>query len=144
MAEAIVFDTLRFVQNLTSKGFTQEQAEVLAYEHVQILTSNIATSRDLAEVQTNLETRLAEVRAEFNAKMEQTRAGLDAKADPEAKLEQAWAGLSAKIEQMRADLSLKLTELGTKIERTKTDLIKWMLGAMIVQTGLIVALVEMF
>ena len=31
---AIAFDTHKFVKNLTEHGFTEEQAEVLAVEHV--------------------------------------------------------------------------------------------------------------
>lgn len=47
MAEAIAFDTHRFVKHLTQKGFTQEQAEALAEEQVNLLDSNLATKADL-------------------------------------------------------------------------------------------------
>ena len=47
MSEAIAFDTHRFVKNLTDHGFTEEQAEVLANEQVNLLNSNLSTKTDI-------------------------------------------------------------------------------------------------
>ena len=41
MAEAIAFDTHRFVKRLTECGFTEKQAETLAEEHVALLNTNL-------------------------------------------------------------------------------------------------------
>ena len=46
MAEAIAFDTHRFVKHLTENGFTEQQAEVLADEQVHLLNANLATQAD--------------------------------------------------------------------------------------------------
>ena len=54
MAQAIAFDTHRFVKNLTACGFTEAQAEVLAHEHVQLLDGNLATKTDIAMVKADL------------------------------------------------------------------------------------------
>ncbi len=54
MAEAIEFDTHRFVKNLTASGFTEKQAEVLADEHVRLLNGNLATRTDLERVKVDL------------------------------------------------------------------------------------------
>ena len=54
MNEAIVFDTHRFVRNLTAKGFTEQQAEALAYEHVQLLNANLATKVDIAALKADI------------------------------------------------------------------------------------------
>ena len=75
MRDTVTFDTHRFVKNLTACGFTEQQAEVLAEEQVNLLESNLATKTDLIAV--------------------------------------------------------------------KAELLKWMIGAMIAQGGLIVALVEL-
>ena len=40
MAEAIAFDTHRFVKRLTESGFTEKQAGTLAEEHVVLLNAN--------------------------------------------------------------------------------------------------------
>ena len=54
MSEAIAFDTHRFVKNLTDHGFTEEQAEVLANEQVNLLNSNLATKTDIALIQRDI------------------------------------------------------------------------------------------
>ena len=54
MSEAIAFDTHRFVKRLTDCGFTEQQAETLADEHVALLNSNLATKADLAAVKAGL------------------------------------------------------------------------------------------
>ena len=82
MSEAIAFDTHKFVKNLTQHGFTEEQAEVLANEQVNLLNSNLATKADIALVQRN-------------------------------------------------------------IEAVKADLLKWMIGALIAQGTLVIALVKL-
>ena len=89
MTEAIAFDTHRFVKRLTDCGFTEQQAETLADEHVALLNANLATKADIAKV----EARIAEVDA--------------------------------------------------RIEAAKSDLMKWLIGALIAQGGLIVALVKL-
>ncbi|MDE0033912.1 MAG: DUF1640 domain-containing protein [Deltaproteobacteria bacterium] len=55
MAEAIAFDTHRFVKRLTESGFTEKQAETLAEEHVALLNANLATKGDIAEVNAQIE-----------------------------------------------------------------------------------------
>ena len=47
MSDAIAFDTHKFVKHLTEKGFTEEQAEALANEQVNLLNGNLATKTDI-------------------------------------------------------------------------------------------------
>lgn len=47
MSDAIAFDTYKFVKHLTEKGFTEEQAEALADEQVNLLNGNLATKTDI-------------------------------------------------------------------------------------------------
>ena len=55
MTEAIAFDTHRFVKRLTNCGFTEQQAETLADEHVSLLNGNLATKADIAKVEARIE-----------------------------------------------------------------------------------------
>ena len=87
MNEAIAFDTHRFVKNLTESGFTEQQAEALAKEQVQLLNSNLATKVDILAI-----------KAELGAKIETVKAGL------EAKLEAVKLGLQASIQASKVDL----------------------------------------
>ena len=76
MNDAIVFDSHRFVRNLTASGFTERQAEALDNEQVQLLNGNLATKTDLASVQTNLEAKLAGVKADLEVKIANVQASL--------------------------------------------------------------------
>lgn len=70
MAEAIAFDTHRFVKNLTASGFTEAQAEALAEEQVHLLDSNLATKSDIREIKSGIAT----AKAELEVKIERLRA----------------------------------------------------------------------
>ncbi len=100
MSEAIAFDTHRFVKRLTDCGFTEQQAETLADEHVALLNANLATKADVARIEAGMETLRQETRADI-----------------------------AKVE--------------ARIETAKSDLMKWLIGLLIAQGGLIVALVKL-
>ncbi len=54
VSEAIAFDTHRFVKRLTDCGFTEQQAETLADEHVALLSANLATKADIGKVKADI------------------------------------------------------------------------------------------
>ena len=59
MTDAIAFDSHRFVKRLTENGFTEQQAETVAEEHVARLEAGVETLRqetktDIAESGTRL------------------------------------------------------------------------------------------
>jgi len=58
---AIGFDTHRFVKRLTEHGFTQEQAEALADEQVNLLNENLATKNDIRELSLKMERDIKEL-----------------------------------------------------------------------------------
>ena len=79
MNEAIAFDTHRFVKNLTESGFTEQQAEALAKEQVQLLNSNVATKVDIQAIKADIEVVKANVetvKAELEAKIEAAKVDL--------------------------------------------------------------------
>lgn len=67
MSDAIAFDTYKFVKHLTEKGFTEEQAEALADEQVNLLNSNLATKADIVIVQRDIEALRQETKANMEA-----------------------------------------------------------------------------
>ncbi len=111
MIEAIAFDTHRFVKRLTGCGFTEQQAETLAGEHVAFLNANLATKADVGKI----EARIAQVKAGMDALRQETGAAMEA------------------LRQ----------ETRAAIEASKSDLMKWLVGLLIAQGGLIVALVKL-
>ena len=100
MSEAIAFDTHRFVKRLTDCGFTEQQAETLAEEHVALLNANLATKTDIAAIKADI-----------------------------ARVE---AGIAALRQESKAE-----------VVAAKNELMKWMIGLLIAQGGLIVALVKL-
>jgi uncharacterized small protein (DUF1192 family) len=79
----------------------------------------------------------AEAMAEAIGEAVVTRDHLDLRlAELGGRIETGKAELAARIETVKAELT-------AEIERTKAELLKWMVGAMIAQTGLIVALIKL-
>ena len=107
MTDAIAFDTHRFVERLTGCGFTEQQAETLAEEHVTLLNTNLATKTDL----------------------EAARADI--------------AKVEAGIEMLRQETRADIAKVEARVETAKSDLLKWLFGALVAQGGLIVALVKL-
>ena len=133
MVEAIAFDTHRFVKRLTENGFTEQQAETLAEEHVALLNSNLATKADIEALRQATKTDVADIKADIEAQRLATKADMaEIRADIEA------LKLSTK-----SDMEALRQESRASIETVKSDLLKWMFGALIAQGGLIVALVKL-
>ena len=126
MNDAIVFDSHRFVRNLTASGFTERQAEALANEQVQLLNGNLATKTDLASVQTNLEAKLTGVKTDLAS----------AQTNLEAKLAGVKADLEAKLAGVKADLEVKIANV-------QTNMLKWMFAALIAQASVVVTLIKL-
>ena len=151
MSEAIAFDTYKFVKRLTAHGFTEEQAEVLAAEQVNLLNSNLATKADIEALRLATKADIAGVQQEIETLRLATKADiagvqqeietlrLATKADMEA-LRQA---TKADIEALRQATKVDIAGVRREIEALKVDLLKWLFGALIAQGGLIVALVKL-
>ena len=162
MSEAIAFDTYKFVKRLTAHGFTEEQAEVLAAEQVNLLNSNLATKADIAGVQQEIETLRLATKADMEALRLATKADIEAlrqatKADiagvqqeiqtlrlaTKADIEALRQATKADIEALRQATKVDIAGVRREIETLKVDLLKWLFGALIAQGGLIVALVKL-
>ena len=65
MSQAIAFDTHRFVKRLTENGFTEQQAETLAEEHVALLNSNLATKADIEALRQATKADIESVKADL-------------------------------------------------------------------------------
>ena len=57
----ITFDTHSFVKKLKAVGFSEEQAEVFASEQARLIEDNLATKKDLVELENNLQRDLREL-----------------------------------------------------------------------------------
>jgi len=52
--DAIIFDTLAYAKKLKSAGFTEQRAEVQAEALASLVNEQLATKRDLHELELNL------------------------------------------------------------------------------------------
>ena len=137
MAEAIAFDTHRFVKHLTAHGFTEQQAEVLADEQVHLLNTNLATQadvaviqrdiagvqRDIAGVQRDIEGLRQETKAEMEALRQETKAEMEAlRQETKADI----AGVQREIEVLRQETKADIAGVQREIEvlrqETKADI----------------------
>ena len=168
MSEAIAFDTHRFVKRLTDSGFTERQAETLAEEHVALLNANLATKADVAGIEAGIETLRQETKADITAvkaditkveaKIETLRqetkadvarieAGIETlRQETKADVARIEAGIETLRQETKADVAAvkaDIAKVEAKIETSKADLLKWMIGALVAQGGLIVALVKL-
>ncbi len=99
--EAIQFDTHKFIKHMTKVGFTEEQAEVIANQQINLINSNLATKEDIATIH-------------------------------------------ADIASIHADIAKLRLETQKDIEKSKVELIKWMVSAMIAQGAIVVSLIVGF
>ncbi len=158
MSEAIAFDTHRFVKHLTENGFTEQQAEVLADEQVHLLNTNLATQADVAAIQREIvgvkrdievlrqetKTSIVGVKRDIEALRQETKTSIaGVQRDIEALRQETKADIEALRLGTKADI--EALRLGTKADmaEVKSDLLKWMMGALIAQGGVVVALLKL-
>ena len=58
---AIAFDTLAYAKKLKKAGFTEQQAEVQAEAMAELVNEQLATKRDLKELEMSLVLRLGSI-----------------------------------------------------------------------------------
>ncbi|SMN12352.1 hypothetical protein SPBRAN_571 [uncultured Candidatus Thioglobus sp.] len=135
---AIQFDTHKFIKRLTAHGFSEEQAEVLAEEQVNLLNDNLATKEDIAKIESNLKVEMSKI--ESNLKLEMSNIESNLKVEmSNIKLEMS--NLKLEITKIESNLKVDIAKIDTKIESTRAELLKWIIGLSIAQATIIVSIV---
>ncbi len=117
----IAFDTLKFARALREKAkLTPEQAEGFADAIGEAMHDDLATKSDL---------RL--VKAEIQAEIQQVK----------AEIQQVKTELQGEIQQVEARLRAEIQLVKTGVESVKSEIIKWMFGAVGFQTILMLGAV---
>ena len=111
---AVAFDTYKMIKRLRDAGFTDAQAEAVSGAVQEGSTVDLST----LATKTDLEA----VRHRLEMKISETK---------------------SEIAETRAELKADNLRLETKIEAAKADTLKWMFGAMVAQTALIVGLLKL-
>lgn len=109
-----ILDTLDYATKLKAGGFSEQQAETQARALAEIIDRQIATKTDVTERENGLRSDIEASRVE----------------------------LKRDIEALRVELKRDLREVELRMEarlaETKADLTRWVVGAGILQTSLIV------
>ncbi len=155
MNEAIAFDTHRYVKRLTKAGFSEIQAETLAAEQVEILNANLANKADIAEIRAEIESvrkeiesvrkEIESVRKEIKSVHKETKTEIELlRKETKTEIELLRKETKTEIELLRQESKAEFSRLEAMIEKTKSDLIKWGVGALLAQSGFIVAIIKFF
>ena len=130
MSESYTFDTHKFVKRLTEVGLDERIAETLADEQVKLLTSQLATKAELANIARDIErmrqetqSSMEQLRLETQSSMEQLRL------ETQSSTEQFRLETQSSTEQLRQDTksqneNLRL-DVDYKIEKVIAELVRW-------------------
>ena len=77
----LIFDTHKFITNMTNVGMPQPQAEVLAESHVELMETTLATKQDLKDRKTDLAGEMRDIGSRLTREMQAIKAELSSKID---------------------------------------------------------------
>jgi len=117
---SITFDTLKFVEHLEAGGFTHQQAKATAEAFAEATSQELATKTDIA----TLKADITLIRTDFRAEL------VEVKAD----IALIRTDFRAELAEVKSDIALIRTDFRAELAETKADIMKWMIGALGIQT----------
>jgi Flp pilus assembly secretin CpaC len=117
-----VLDTLTYTETLKAGGFSEQQAATQAHALAEIIDKQMATKSEVEIHENTLRRDIETLRLETKRDIEMLR--LETKRD---------------IEALRLDMKREIAETNTRIAETKAELTRWIIGAGLLQTTVIVA-----
>ena len=124
----ITFDTYEHIEKLKQAGLAEQQAKAIV-DVMKTAHLDLPTVRDLEALEQKLSAKIDATAASLDAKIDAVAASLDTKID------RSMATLDAKIDATAAALELKMATF-------KTDIIRWVLGLFVAQSGLVFAMLK--
>lgn len=109
-----ILDTLAYAETLKAGGFSEQQAATQSRALAEILDRQMTTKAEIAEHENNLRRDIHETELRLDARIRETEL------------------------QLKAQIDKTKLELETKLAETKADLTRWVVGAGILQTSLII------
>ena len=123
----VAFDTLKLADRLEAGGFTAGQARAVSGAFADAMSgSDLATKAELFSVKADLQSDIASVRADLKTEIASVRADLQA----------------AEV-SIRADLKTEIASVRSSIAEVKSEILKWMFGAMAAQTAILLTVVKL-
>lgn len=155
------FDTA-LMEALLSVGISPERARAVVEsfdrsidERYSLHAQVLATKRDLAELETRLAREIGACReriAAGDARINEVNAGLigrinEVNANLNGRISEVNANLNGRISEIDANLAGQISEvnanLSARVAESKTELLKWMLGALTAQTALLAGIFKL-
>ena len=117
----VALDTLDFANKLKAGGFSEQQAETQARALADVLEKQIATKEEAIQHENLLRRDIEGLRVELKHDLDVLR--IEAKRD---------------LKETELRLEARFAETNTRIAETKADLTRWVIGAGLLQTTIII------
>ena len=136
---AINFDTLAYAKEMEAAGFTREQADAFATAQGKILkdafaATELATRSDVRDVRDELKGDIQNVRTEIRDVRDELKTEIQ---DVRTEIQDVRNELKTEIQDVRNEV----LRLENRMEANKHEVLKWVIGTMVAQTALIVAVI---
>ena len=141
MSESYTFDTHKFVKRLTEVGLDERIAETLADEQVKLLTSQLATKAELANIARDIERMRQETQSSVEQSRQETQSSIEQlRQETQSSIEQLRLETQSSIEQLRLEMQSSTEQLRQdtksqnenlrldvdyKIEKVIAELVRW-------------------
>ena len=147
---AINFDTLAYAKEMEAAGFTREQADAFATAQGKILkdafaATELATRSDVRDVRDELKGDIQDVRTEIQDVRNELKTEIR---DVRDELKTEIQDVRTEIQDVRNELKTEIQDvrnevlrLENRMEANKHEVLKWVIGTMVAQTALIVAVI---
>ena len=119
----LIMDTYEYASKLRAGGFTEQQAEAQTRALAEIVEKQLATKNEVAEHEQNLRRDIKEAELRLQGQIREAELRLEARI---------------------AETNSRIAETNSRIAEARADVIKWVLGLSVAQTGLIVGLMAKF
>ena len=128
-----MFDTLKFARALRDGGqFTPEQSERLSDALSDAIAGEVVSRADLGATESKLVRKIDDLESKLNRRIDDLEGKLDRRIDDlEGKLDHG-------LKEVRTELKAEIRGVEAKIEATKVDTIKWVVGIISFQSVAII------
>ena len=132
--DTIVFDTHEAVQELTTAGVPERQAEAHVRLQARLIEQNFATKRDIVELRDGLRGEIFQFRTELKSEIETLR--------QETRTE--FAKLRTEMAELRAELKGEMAQLRADLTDKIDTSFRWLIGIQVGIAGILLAAIKLF
>ena len=118
-------DTYAIIKRFTGAGIKENQAHEIVSAIVDSKNfelNNLVTKSDLKAEMSNVKTEFSKARAEVHAEFAKVRAEM------QAEFADVRAEMRAEFADVRAEMRTGFADVRIEIEKTKNDILKWIIG----------------